>query len=83
MMVLTTSSFSNGEKLHTVSLTEMHTGNATPRSIVLPLTFLVYSLAAAASKTLVPNSHKSRILAPGIHCVTKPSNVKLTILDAS
>lgn len=33
--------------------------------------------------TLDPNSHKSRILAPGMHCVINPSKVKLTILEAS
>lgn len=80
---LTISSVVNGEQLQTTSLTEIQTGKATPRSMILPLTFLVKSLAACALMTAVPNSQMSMIFAPGMHWPTTPVKVALTILAAS
>ena len=80
---LTLSSVGRGEWLQTTSFTEIQTGKATPRSICLPSTFFVYSLAACASMTVCPNSHKSIILAPGMHWLTNPCNARFTIFDAS
>ena len=69
---LTLSSLKSGLSLQTTSLTEMQTGNATPRSITCPFTFLVYTFSADDFKTLCPNSQRSITLAPGKHCPTSP-----------
>ena len=52
---LTSSSEARGDWLQTTSFTEIQTGNATPRSIITPFTFFVYSFEVWASITAVPN----------------------------
>ena len=80
---LTPSSLDKGLWLHTISLTEMQTGNAIPLSIAFPFTFLVYTFWDAAFITVCPNSQISKTFAPGIHWPTIPCRAKLTILAAS
>ena len=61
----------------------MHVGNATPLSIVLPLTFFVYTLPVAASMAASPKAHTSEISLPGARNAITSASTVLAIDAAS